>query len=405
MMNYNETLDFLYNSLPQFQRVGAAAYKAGLDNTIALDNHFESPHKSYKTVHIAGTNGKGSTSQIIYESLRAEGNKVGLYTSPHLVDFRERILVDGKMISKEAVVAFVEENMDMIKELKPSFFEMTVAMAFWWFRECAVDWAVIEVGMGGRLDSTNIVEPELSLITNISKDHTQFLGDTLPKIAAEKAGIIKQGVPVVVSQSNQEYDEVFENKAKECGAKLIFAESEPAQPYEPAMKGLCQRYNAQGAVVALRELGVSEEAIKQGVEGAKVRGRWQILGQNPLMVCDTGHNEDGLKLVTEQIKSQKYDKLYIVLGVVSDKDLASVLPLLPSDGYYFFTQPSVPRAMSRERLAADAVAFGLDGEVVENVEMAVQEAQSRAKNRDMIFVGGSTFVVADLLTAENDTLE
>lgn len=400
MMNYSETLDFLYNSLPQFQRIGAAAYKSGLHNTEALDSHFNSPHKSYKTVHIAGTNGKGSTSQIIYEALRAEGESVGLYTSPHLVDFRERIVVDDEMIPRESVVGFVEQNMEIIRELRPSFFEMTVAMAFWWFRECGVDWAVIEVGMGGRLDSTNIIEPELSLITNISKDHTQFLGDTLAKIAAEKAGIIKSGVPVVVSQGSEQYNSVFEAKAGECGSSLIFADREQQQPYAPLMKGLCQGFNAQGAVVALRELGVSEAAIRKGVESARVKGRWQVLGESPLMVCDTGHNEDGLRLVTQQIREQEYERLYFVLGVVSDKDLGAVLPLLPRDCYYLFTEPSVPRAMSKERLFAEAEAFGLSGEMIDNVELAVEKAKQLANSGDMIFVGGSTFVVADLLSLE-----
>ncbi len=398
-MNYTKILEFLYNSLPQFQRIGAAAYKAGLDTTIALDNHLSNPHTRYKTIHIAGTNGKGSTSQIIYEALSHCGYKVGLYTSPHLIDFRERIVVQGEMIPQDAVVEFVQSNMSIIGDLKPSFFEMTVAMALWWFAECGVDYAVVEVGMGGVLDSTNIITPELSLITNISLDHTHFLGATIPEIATQKAGIIKRGVPVVVGQSDDRYNRVFTERAAELGAPITFADREPRQPYQPAMQGAYQCYNAQSAVVALRLLGVvGEQSVRYGVESAKVRGRWQVLGHSPLTICDTAHNEAGLKEVVAQLSVVQQGQLYFVLGVVSDKDLDGILPLMPTDATYIFTQPSVPRAMAVEELCAWAEKYSLRGESTPTVEAAIKRVRQLASPRDTIFIGGSTFTVADALS-------
>lgn len=396
-MNYEQTIEFLFNSLPEFQRVGAPAYKAGLSTSLALDEHLGNPHHRFRSVHIAGSNGKGSTSQMIYEALRAEGYSVGLYTSPHLLDFRERIIVDDEMISEAAVVEFVESNMEIIGALEPSFFEMTVAMAYWFFAKCEVDFAVVEVGMGGRLDSTNIITPTLSVITNISKDHTQFLGDTIEQIAAEKGGIIKNSVPVVIGQSSEAYNHVFEAMAAQCGSRIIFADSLAPQPYTPLMAGECQRFNAQTAVVALRELGLGEEAIKRGVESAQIAGRWQVIAQEPLTVCDTGHNEDGLRLVCHQIAEQKYQKLYFIIAVVADKDLDSVLPLLPPNAYYLFTAASISRAMSAEDLARKCMAYGLQGEVQKSVEDAYNRAKKMATSGDMIFIGGSTFTVADFL--------
>ncbi len=400
-MDYKQTLDFLYNSLPQFQRIGAAAYKEGLDTTIALDKHLGSPHKAYKTIHIAGTNGKGSTSQMIYEALRAEGYSVGLYTSPHLVSFRERIVVDDEMISESGVVDFVANNKGIIEKLAPSFFEMTVAMAFWWFKKCKVDYAVIEVGMGGRLDSTNIIKPEVSVITNISFDHTQFLGSTLSEIAKEKAGIIKPYVPVVVGQSNEEYDSVFEEVAARCDSSLVFADREPSTRFVPSMGGLCQKLNAQTAYIAMSKLHLSNAAKRIGIESAKVRGRWEILGEKPFVVCDTGHNEDGLRLVGEQLlqtQRERGGKIYCVFGVVSDKDLEAVLPLLPFDAHYLFTEASIPRAMKVDELKERAEKFGLKGERCATVESAVERARELAVNNgDIIFIGGSTFTVADAL--------
>lgn len=401
-MTYSQTIEFLCSQLPQFQRIGAAAYKAGLDTTIALDNHFGNPHKSYKTVHVAGTNGKGSTSQMIYEALRAEGYSVGLYTSPHLVDFRERMVVDGAMIPKESVVRFVESVEGLVAELRPSFFELTVAMAFWWFRQMGVDYAVVEVGMGGRLDSTNIITPQVSVITNISFDHTQFLGDTLQKIAAEKAGIIKAGVPVVIGESLDEYNDVFRAKADEMGAEIFFADCEPRVPYTPVMKGLCQGMNAQTAYTALRVLGLSDEAIRTGIESAVVRGRWQTISEEPLVVCDTGHNEAGVRLVAQQLQELMMErngraKLYMVLGVVSDKDVQGMLALLPSDAHYIATRSSVERAMPAEVLYDHIKEFGYSVELSRNVELALKRAKELATIHDVIFVGGSTFTVADLL--------
>lgn len=419
-MNYEETLNYLYSSLPVFQRIGAAAYKANLNNTLALDEHLGFPHRSFRSVHIAGTNGKGSTSQMIYGALRESGLKVGLYTSPHLKDFRERIVVDDQMIPQSEVVDFVARNKEFLEQIKPSFFEVTVAMAFDYFRTAGVDVAVVEVGMGGRLDSTNIINPLLSVITNIDYDHTQFLGDTLAKIAGEKAGIIKPGVPVVVGQSNDEYDHVFIEKARAEQAPIVFADTilkctniqdntftvhdtrnDSDTEFRLAMQGNYQGKNLCTALVALEKLAeqipLTGRQIRSGVEKAIVRGRWQILGREPLIICDTGHNKAGIDYVMGQIKQQKFDKLYFVLGVVSDKDLPSILGLLPQNAHYIFTQASIERAMPVETLAAQAIAAGLQGEIVPTVAQALERAKELATAHDMIFVGGSTFTVAEVV--------
>ncbi len=390
------------HQLPQFQRIGAPAYKAGLQTSLALDSHLGHPHHKYKTVHIAGTNGKGSTSQMIYEALRHEGHRVGLYTSPHLVDFRERIVVDDQLIPQEAVVAFVRDNRQVISDLKPSFFEMTVAMALWWFEESEVDYAVIEVGMGGRLDSTSIITPVLSVITNISLDHTQFLGTTVAQIAAEKAGIIKPGVPVVVGQSSEDYDDVFIAKARELNSAIAFADREQQQPYTPAMSGFAQQHNAQTAYVALGELGISPLATQAGIERARVRGRWQVTSYSPLTICDTAHNVAGVELLAKQLQALLSDSdgertLYFVLGVVADKDLDSILPLLPRSAHYIFTQPSIPRALAVSELHSAATRHNLHGECAPTVAQAAALARERACERDIIMIGGSTFTVADFL--------
>lgn len=401
-MDYQKTLEFLYNSLPQFQRIGGAAYKAGLQTTELLDQALGSPHQAYKTVHIAGTNGKGSTSQMIYEALRADGHRVGLYTSPHLVDFRERIVVDNQMITHAGVVSFVAENRELIDRLCPSFFELTVAMALWWFREQKVDWAVVEVGMGGRLDSTNIITPELSVITNISKDHTQFLGTTLQAIAAEKAGIIKPLVPVVVGEdSGDEVAAVFRRKAAENRSPITFADTLPPQPHRVGMAGHYQARNAQTAYVAMLELGISPISIWRAIETAVVSGRWQQLSETPLTICDTAHNPAGLRFVTRQlsdlVQQNPSGRLYFVIGVVSDKDLTSIIPLLPVGAHYLVAQPSVPRAMPAVELHTALVAAGLSAELCTTVQAAVQRAQTIATPTDIIFIGGSTFTVADAL--------
>lgn len=419
-MNYEETLHYLYSSLPVFQRIGAAAYKANLNNTLALDAHLGHPHRSFRTVHIGGTNGKGSTSQMIYNALRDSGLKVGLYTSPHLKDFRERIVVDDEMIAQSEVVEFVARNKAFLEAVEPSFFEVTVAMAFDYFRLMEVDVAVVEVGMGGRLDSTNIITPVLSIVTNIDYDHTQFLGDTLAKIAGEKAGIIKPNIPCVVGESNPQYNHVFRDKAKAENAPITFSDcilqcidikggdftvqdsrnSEP-QKYHLAMQGAYQGKNLCTALVALealkQEFHLTEQNIRQGVQKAMVRGRWQILSREPLTICDTGHNKAGLGYVIAQIMQQKYDKLYFVLGVVSDKDLPAILDILPKNAYYIFTQASIERAMPAQTLAAQARASGLQGEVVGSVPQALCRAREMARAEDLIFVGGSTFTVAEVV--------
>lgn len=401
-MNYEQTIEYLYSSLPLFSRVGAAAYKPGLETTIALDNFLENPHHHFKSIHIAGTNGKGSTSQMVYEALRAEGYRVGLYTSPHLKDFRERIVVDGQMIDQQAVVDIVARMLDFMQAnpcIKPSFFELTVALAFEYFRACKVDYAVVEVGMGGRLDSTNIITPELSLITNISLDHTQFLGSTLELIATEKAGIIKPMIPVVVGQTQGDgIEAVFRAKAAQCNAPIIFADQIRTEAtYPSAMGGHYQTINAHTAHVALQTLGLSEQSIAQGIGSARVRGRWETLSTNPLTICDTGHNKAGIEFVVEQLAQQKYEKLYFVIGMVADKDISAILQLLPSDAHYIFTAASIPRALAAEQLAQKARATGLKGEVASTIALAMARARELATANDLIFVGGSTFTVAEAL--------
>lgn len=427
-MNYEATLEFLFSSLPMYQRVGAAAYKANLDNTEALDRHFGSPHQSYHTIHVAGTNGKGSTSHMLASILRRQGYRVGLYTSPHLKDFRERIKVNGEMISREAVVDFVKNNKPIIEQLRPSFFEMTVAMAFDYFAREKVDVAVIEVGMGGRLDSTNIITPLVSVITNISFDHTQFLGETLPAIATEKAGIIKPGVAVVVGERDEQTDAVFEARAAEMGSPLVFASdvykcisSEPDSQGQKLvftsdsgdfalncdLSGDCQRLNIAtvlSVVDSLNEgsvLQIDRESVVRGIATAAkdtgLMGRWQILSDSPLTVCDTGHNVGGMALVSAQIARQKYDRLWVVFGVVEDKDLNAELPFLPREAYYFFTNASIKRAMPADELTEKATAAGLRGESVpEGVAEALRRAREKAATQDMIYIGGSTFIVAEV---------
>jgi len=430
MKNYQETLDYLYSQLPMFQRTGAAAYKNTLGNTLVLDELYGHPHLSFKTIHVAGTNGKGSVSHMLASVLQESGYKVGLYTSPHLVDFRERIRVNGEMISEQAVVDFVSdfrENNEKMR-LEPSFFEITVAMAFWYFRQMQVDVAVVEVGLGGRLDSTNIINPDLAVITNISLDHTALLGNSVPQIAAEKAGIIKSGIPVVVSESNAEYEGVFDKTAREQQAPIYYADEEYAAAYsmllpsgmqnfnfhrngelffenlQTDLAGNYQRKNVAGVLKALdllREQGwhIDKGAIYRGLSRVKLntglRGRWEVVGANPMLVCDTGHNEAGIRQLVEQINQTAWEKLYMVIGMVNDKSIDQVLALLPKDACYIFTQASIPRALNAADLAAQAEQVGLKGQVVSNVKDAVAVALKLAQPRDLVFVGGSTFVVGD----------
>ena len=432
MSKYKETIDYLYSQLPMFQRTGPAAYKDNLDNTHALDMMYNSPHQSFKTIHVAGTNGKGSVSHMLASILQEAGFKTGLYTSPHLKDFRERIRINGKMISEQSVVDFVSSFREKNKtaKLEPSFFELTVSMAFDHFRKEKVDIAVIEVGLGGRLDSTNIITPEVSVITNISLDHTSLLGNTVSLIAGEKAGIIKPQIPVVIGESHEESEVVFQQKADELKAPIFFADQEFSCPYSmllpegkqllnvqknnelqyPDLKldllGIYQRKNILPVLKTIEILNsngwrISTEKIYQGlskvVKNTGLLGRWQILGTNPRIVCDTGHNEAGIGQVVEQIRNTAWKNLHIVFGMVNDKNIDSVLKLLPREARYYFTRASIPRALDESELQRKGEKFGLKGEKFASVQEALASAKNNANEHDMIFIGGSTFVVADIL--------
>ena len=414
-MNYQDTLEYLYNSAPMFQQVGGAAYKEGLENTLTLDAHFGHPHRRYRTIHVAGTNGKGSCSHTLAAVLQEAGYKVGLYTSPHLVDFRERIRVNGVPVPEEYVIRFVEEERSFFEPLHPSFFELTTAMAFRYFADERVDVAVVEVGLGGRLDCTNIIRPDLCVITNISFDHVQFLGNTLEKIAREKAGIIKRGVPVVIGETTPETRPVFEAKAKETDAPIYFAEDCDREDYPDIkfeLKGLYQKKNKQTLLTALpmlKEAGyhIDEQAVRSGFAHVTsltgLMGRWQKLQNSPTLVCDTGHNVGGIRYIVEQLKEEKYRRLHIVMGMVNDKDVRGVLGLMPKEAVYYFTQASVKRAMPAGRLKELGLEAGLRGECYADVPAAVRAAQKESLPEDFIFVGGSSFIVADLL-ANRDAL-
>ena len=415
-MNYKDTLDYLYNSAPLFQQIGAGAYKEGLENTWALDEHFGHPHRSFRSIHIAGTNGKGSCSHTLAAILQEAGYKVGLYTSPHLIDFRERIRVNGQPVPEAYVIRFVEEERAFFEPLHPSFFELTTAMAFRYFAEEKVDVAVVEVGLGGRLDCTNIIRPDLCIITNISLDHVQFLGDTLEKIAGEKAGIIKPGIPVVIGETTPETRPVFQKKAEEVGAPIHFAEEEVKEvhpDWEYELKGLYQEKNRRtlwAALPLLQEGGyqISESDIQAGfahvVELTGLMGRWQKLQEHPTVICDTGHNVGGIQYIAEQLRRQVFRRLHIVIGMVNDKDVRGVLALLPREATYYFTQASVRRALPAGQLARLAAEAGLQGTCYPDVPSAVRAAQKESLPEDFIFVGGSSFIVADLL-ANRDTLD
>ncbi len=421
-MNYKQTIDFLFAQLPMYQRQGKAAYKANLNNTLALDKHFDYPHRQYLTVHIAGTNGKGSVSHMLASVLQQAGYKTGLYTSPHLKDFRERIKVNGAMIDEQSVVEFVEQNKEVIESIKPSFFEMTVAMAFQYFAKQNVDIAIIETGMGGRLDSTNIVSPMLSVITNIGLDHTAFLGDNLQSIAGEKAGIIKPKTPVVIGEWHKDTASVFMKKALENNSPIVFANrvrnasvkdnkytinfnDEPEYiDLELDLLGSYQQKNILTVLTALdvlkKELSILPEHIKEGVRTASattgLKGRWQQLSDNPKIICDIGHNVEGVKYIVEQIDKQKFANLHIVWGMVNDKDIDKVLKLLPKQARYYFTKASIPRAMSELELMRTAKTNGLNGSCYANVSLAIRKAKENAQPNDFIFIGGSTFVVAEI---------
>ena len=424
-MNYNETVEYLFNSTPVFEKIGSAAYKEGLYNTNALDEHFNHPHRHFKTIHVAGTNGKGSCSHTIAAMLQAQGLKVGLFTSPHLVDFRERIRINGECISEQYVIDFVEQERSFFEPLHPSFFELTTAMAFKYFADMKVDIAVIEVGLGGRLDCTNIITPILSIITNISFDHTQFLGDTLAKIAGEKAGIIKSGVPVVIGEANGETRPVFEAKARECHAPIVFAEDSceilsaehldnggilyTTKHYgniKGELSGDYQVKNANTILTAAAHL-IDSNILSQGAvavgfanvcEQTGLMGRWQVLQTEPLAICDTGHNTGGWQYLSRQIKAQRCNQLRMVFGMVDDKDIDSVMEMLPRDAVYYFTAATTHRAIPAEKVREIGEKHGLKGSCHNSVHEAYKAALSDAANDDFVFVGGSSYVVADLLS-------
>ena len=406
MNTYQDTLDWLFSQLPMYQRVGGAAYKADLSNTWALMDQLNNPQDHFPAVHIAGTNGKGSVSHMIASVLQTAGYKVGLYTSPHLSDFRERIRINGQMIAENEVVDFIQTNREFFLEGKFSFFEMTVGMAFEHFRKHMVDIAVIEVGMGGRLDSTNVVNPEVCAITNIGFDHMRFLGNTLPEIAGEKAGIIKAGVPVVIGEYQEETWPVFKQRANHLNAPLYRADQMKLKALESDLKGSYQEFNKLTALAVLEILNrkdwkIESNDIQQGllnvVANTGLMGRWQLLGTEPMIICDTAHNKEGLQLVLKQLLNEDFEQLFIVLGTLADKDLDSILPLFPKQAYYYFTTPDIPRALSADNLMDKAEKFGLIGEVVEQVVSALELAKRKANPKDLIFVGGSTFVVAEVL--------
>lgn len=428
-MTYPQTLDYLFSKLPMFQRVGATAYKANLDNTIAICNALGNPEKKLKCVHVAGTNGKGSSSHMLAAILQQAGYKTGLYTSPHLVDFRERIKINGKMISKTDVVKFVEDYKIIFEKIEPSFFEWTVGLAFHYFAQQEVDVVILEVGLGGRLDSTNVVTPVACLITNIGLDHMNLLGDTLPKIAVEKAGIIKPKIPVTISQTQLEVISVFNNSARELKAPLEFADknfkaisfthqndflsveilhkrTNTKHVYQLDLLGSYQIKNLMGVlntVDNLKQKGflIEDEmihaALKQVQKITGLQGRWQIIQNKPLVIADTGHNEDGIKEVLENLKRYSYKTLHFVLGVVNDKDISKILKLLPKEATYYFCKASIPRALDENELSIAAKKVGLDGKTFKTVSEALEKAKKQAKANDLIFVGGSTFTVADIL--------
>lgn len=404
-MTYDETIEYLFNSTPLFQNVGKAAYKEGLANTLALDEYFGHPHTKFKTIHVGGTNGKGSTSHSLASVLQSAGYKVGLFTSPHLKDFRERIRINGKMISEKYVVDFVEQNRYFFEPLYPSFFELTTAMAFKYFADENVDVAVIEVGLGGRLDCTNIISPVLSIITNISFDHVNLLGNTLEKIASEKAGIIKHGVPVVIGETTSETRPVFEAKAKEVNTQIVFAEEKDIPEIAFELGGDYQQKNLRTIITALSILrgtfDISEQNIRDGLssvcERTGLMGRWQTLNECPKTVCDVGHNVGGFEYIVKQLARQQYKTLRIVIGMVNDKDVNGVLALLPKNAKYYFTRAKVARALQPEELQEKAKEYGLKGNCYPSVANAYEAAIREASTDDFIFVGGSCFVVAEVV--------
>ena len=405
-MNYKETLDWLFSQLPMYQKIGKSAYKADLDNTLALMSLLNNPERKFKSIHIAGTNGKGSVSHMLASVFQTAGYKTGLYTSPHLKDFRERIRINGNVVPEQNVITFVSNFKDRFSSMGLSFFEMSVGMAFNYFAEEQVDIAIIEVGLGGRLDSTNVIKPELSIITNISLDHTAFLGDSISLIAREKAGIIKPGISVVTGTNDPEALNVFQEIALEKGSLLHTANSDNSNLPETDLKGSYQKANIKTALTALKQLReqgyqITNEHITLGlanvVRNTGLRGRWETLQLQPKVICDTGHNEAGVRELMEQLKNETYEKLHIVWGMVRDKDSSGVLRVLPTKASYYFCKPGIPRGKNAHELQQQALELDLYGTHYPTVKEAFASAKSQAGNNDLIFIGGSTFVVAEVL--------
>jgi dihydrofolate synthase/folylpolyglutamate synthase len=402
-MTYKEILDWMFVQLPMYQNDGSTAFKKDLTNILALSKELGFPEQKFKSIHVAGTNGKGSTSHILASILQEAGYKVGLYTSPHLKNFTERIRINGVEISEEKVTEFINGNKDFLEQQKMSFFEMTVGLAFDYFASEKVDIAIIEVGLGGRLDSTNSITPEVAVITNIGLDHTQFLGETLPEIAFEKAGIIKKNIPVVIGEEQAAVKGVFIAKAAKEGAPIYFA-SDASETYISDLVGDYQIQNSKTAAAAIKRLKgfqVSKENIKNGllnvVKNTNLKGRWQVLQEHPKVICDTAHNKEGLAIVLNQLKKQPFKKLHIVLGVVADKKLETILPLFPSSADYYFCKPAISRGLSEAVLEANAKKFDLVGKKYSSVKLALKTALLNANQEDIIYVGGSTFVVAEII--------
>lgn len=394
----------MFSQLPVYQNKGKIAFNAKMDGIISLSNHLDNPHERFKSIHVAGTNGKGSSSHILASILQEAGYKVGLYTSPHLKDFRERIRINGKKIGKKRVIDFIDANKSFLENHKLSFFEMTVGMAFSYFAAKNVDIAIIEVGLGGRLDSTNIITPEVSLITNIGFDHTDMLGDTLAKIAVEKAGIIKEHVPVIISEFNVETAPVFIQIAKELNAEITFAEDMTYQEYKIGLLGSYQKKNIKGVLATLGKLvnfKIEEQHITQGlkkvVDNTSLMGRWQQLGDSPTIICDTAHNKEGLSIVLNQVLEQKYDQLHIVIGFVKDKDVSGILTMFPKNAIYYFCKPKISRGLDEKVLAEIFHQLNFEGEAYKSVNKAFKAAQKQAGSTDFIYVGGSNFVVSEVL--------
>lgn len=404
-MTYQETVNWMFTQLPMYQKQGKTAFKKDLTNTLLLANHLKNPQQKFKSIHVAGTNGKGSSSHMLASVLQESGYKVGLYTSPHLKDFRERIKINGVEVSKQFVIGFIRRNKAFFEANPLSFFEMTVGMAFDYFAKQKVDIAVIEVGLGGRLDSTNIITPEVSLITNIGFDHTQFLGNTLPLIASEKAGIIKPNIPVVISETQDETQPIFKEIAKQNNSKLFFADQIINETYTTDLLGNYQKKNVKGVLKVLEILQqknykISKTNIKNGllntVKNTGLKGRWQVLQTKPKIICDTAHNKEGLSITMSQLQQEQFTKLHMVFGVVNDKDLSQIWSILPKNATYYFCKPDVPRGLDQNILKAQFLDNGFVGESYSSVSKAIEAAKSKATSEDVIYVGGSTFVVAEV---------